>query len=170
MIITRNFAKALQALAGAGLTVFLAAGCKPAAAPAAARPALPLVKTNLMAVAAAGIENTHESVFEDLMPPQGRDPFFPDSHRRDPAPPPVIMTAHKAPVASDLLLKGIVGSATHRLAVINNAILEVGEESPVRVQSGQVRVRCEEIGDDYVIIKVEGEARSQRLEMEKKNY
>ena len=75
MIITRNFAKALQALAGAGLTVFLAAGCKPAAAPAAARPPLPLVKTNLMAVAVAGIENTHESVFEDLMPPRVRPVF-----------------------------------------------------------------------------------------------
>jgi hypothetical protein len=73
-------------------------------------------------------------------------------------------------VAGDLLLKGIVGSATHRLAVVNNEILEIGEESPVRVPTGQVRVRCLEIGDDYVVIKVEGEARPQRLEMDKKNY
>jgi hypothetical protein len=56
------------------------------------------------------------------------------------------------------------------LAIINNEILEVGEESPVRVPNGQVRVRCVEIGDDYVIINVDGEARSQRLEMAKKGY
>ena len=80
------------------------------------------------------------------------------------------MVAHKAAVASDLLLKGIVGSASHRLAVINNEILEVGEESPVRVANGQVRVKCLEIGEDYVVIKVEGEARTQRLVMDKKSW
>jgi hypothetical protein len=166
----QNLAKGVQVLAAAGLSIFFLAGCKPAAQPAPAKPAAPAAKTAPAALAAGDTANTHVSVFEDLMPHQGRDPFFPYSHRRDPAPPPTVVAAHKTPVASDLLLKGVVGSASHRLAVINNEILEVGEESPVRVPNGQVRVRCLEIGDDYVIIKVEGEARSQRLEMEKKSY
>ncbi len=122
-----------------------------------------------IATAPAASTDAYVSVFEDLLPPKGRDPFFPDSHRREPAPPPVVVAAaHKAAVASDLLLKGIVGSATHRLAVVNSQILEVGEEAPVRLPSGQVRVKCVEIGEDYAIVQVEGEARPQRLEMEKK--
>jgi hypothetical protein len=71
-------------------------------------------------------------------------------------------------VASDLLLKGLVGSATHRLAVINNQILEVGETAPVRVAGGVVKVKCVEIGDSYALVLVEGETRMQRLEMDKK--
>jgi hypothetical protein len=163
-------AKAARVLAGVGLAAFVMAGCKPAPPPRAAKPPVTATKPNSTPPAAASNGNAYVSIFEDLMPPQGRDPFFPDSRRRDPAPAPVIMVGHKAAVASDLLLKGIVGSATHRLAVINNEILQVGEESPVRVPSGQVRVRCLEIGDDYVIIKVDGEARTQRLVMDKKSY
>jgi hypothetical protein len=165
-----TMAKAAGVYAGVALTLFVMAGCKPApqpaahVAPAAAKPPTAPTET-------PKIDTSHISVFEDLLPPQGRDPFFPDSHRREPAPAPVVMAAaRKAAVASDLLLKGIVGSATHRLAVINNAILEVGEESPVHVPGGQVRVRCVEIGEDYVVIKVDGEARPQKLIMEKKSY
>jgi hypothetical protein len=169
MKISPIMARAARVLAGVGVTAILVAGCKPAAAPAAKPPA-PAVKPSTEPAAAAGNGNAYVSIFEDLMPPQGRDPFFPDSHRRDPAPPPVVMAAHKAAVASDLLLKGVVSSATHRSAVVNNEILEVGEESDVRTPNGQVHVKCLEIGDDYVIIQVNGEARSQRLVMDKKNY
>jgi hypothetical protein len=73
-------------------------------------------------------------------------------------------------VASDLLLKGIVGSDKHRLAVINNEILETGESGVVRVPDGQVRLRCLAIGNDYVVIKVDGETQSKRLFMDKKSY
>jgi hypothetical protein len=170
MKIPQDLAKGARVWTGVGLTVCLMAGCKPAAAPAAPNPPVMAVKPNSTATAVNGATSTQVSVFEDLMPPRGRDPFFPDSHRRDPAPAPQVAVARKANVAGDLLLKGIVGSATHRLAVVNNEILEIGEESPVRVPTGQVRVRCLEIGDDYVVIKVEGEARPQRLEMDKKNY
>jgi hypothetical protein len=164
-----TMAKAAGVLAGVALTVCLMAGCKPAPPPPAGKPPV-AAKTNKAPSDTASIDTSHVSVFEDLLPPQGRDPFFPDSHRRDPAPASVVVAARKAAVASDLLLKGIVGSATHRLAVINNAILEVGEESPVHVPGGQVRVRCVEIGEDYAVIKVDGEARPQRLTMEKRGY
>jgi hypothetical protein len=144
------------------------AGCNKAAPqPPGAKTAATSVKTNLLAESPT---NQYVSVFEDLQPPAGRDPFFPDSHRRDPAPVAQTVEARKQTVASDLLLKGIVGSASRRLAVINNAILEMGEESPVHVPGGVVRVRCLEIGDSYVVIKVEGETQSKRLEMDKKNY
>jgi hypothetical protein len=163
----RNMANAIRLITGAGLAIALLAGCKPAPPPPTAKPAA-AVKSISVVSAPAPDASAYVSVFEDLPPPKGRDPFFPDSHRREPAPSPVIVAARKANVASDLLLKGIVGSATHRLAVVNNAIMEVGEESPVHVPNGQVRIRCLEIGDDYAVIQVEGEARPQRLEMEKK--
>jgi hypothetical protein len=172
MNIAQRLAKGARCWAGVGIIAFLIAGCKPAAPATAAKPVAIAIKTNLPPVAASGASESYLSAFEDLPSSKGRDPFYPDSHRREPAPPPaaVVAAAHKTPLASDLLLKGIVGSATHRLAVINNEILEVGEESPVRVPNGQVRVRVVEIGEDYVVINVDGEARSQRLEMAKKSY
>ncbi|HUD48594.1 MAG TPA: hypothetical protein VMR33_17305 [Candidatus Baltobacteraceae bacterium] len=164
---SQNLAKAAQVLAGAWLIVSLAAGCNRAAAPSGAKPAVAAVKPKTPVPAASTNGDSYASVFEDLPAPKGRDPFYPDSHRREPVPPPTVV-AHNTTVASDLLLKGIVGSATHRLAVINSEILAVGEESAVRVPNGQVHVRCLEIGDDYVVIKVDGEARPKRLELNKK--
>jgi hypothetical protein len=169
MNIPPTIARAARVLAGVGLTASLMAACKPATPPAA-KPPVPAIKPSPAPSAAAVSGTAYVSIFEDLMPPQGRDPFFPDSHRRDPAPPPVVMVGHKAAVASDLLLKGVVSSATHRSAVINNEILEVGEESDVRTPNGQVHLKCLEIGDDYVIIRVNGEARTQRLVMDQKKY
>ncbi len=102
------------------------------------------------------------------MPPQGRDPFFPYSHRRDPEPAKVAGPGKVAPAAV-FVLKGVVGSATHRLALINdNTILEAGEEGSVRVGSGRVKLRCVEIGEDYAVIRVEGEAQTKRLQLSKK--
>jgi hypothetical protein len=170
MKIHSNLVKAAGVLAGAGLAIGVLAGCKPAAQPPAPKPPVASVKPNAAPVVAASGGDAHISVFEDLMPPAGRDPFFPDSHRRDPAPPPVVMMAHQASVASDLLLKGIVGSAKHRLAVINNEILEVGEESTVRIPNGQMHLKCIEIGEDYAVIKVDGEERTRRLVMDKKSW
>jgi type II secretory pathway component PulC len=102
------------------------------------------------------------------MPPNGRDPFFPNSHRRDPqmAPNP---TPTPQPASSELVLKGIVGSANHRLALINDdSIMEVGEEGSVRVPGGHVKLRCLEIGEDYAVIQVAGEVQTKRLQLSKK--
>jgi hypothetical protein len=110
------------------------------------------------------------SVFENLLPPQGKDPFFPKSHRREPAPPPEVAAAVPAklpPVAPILVLKGVVGSAKRRVALINNETMEPGETSLVRVPDGRVRVECLGIGPDYVLIKVEGEKQPKRLELGK---
>jgi hypothetical protein len=158
MNFSHTFAGGFRVLTCAGLLLALSPGCKRAPMPAAKPPAPVTVSTDAF-----------KSAFEDLLPPKGRDPFFPDSHRREPAPAPIVVAAaRKAAVASDLLLKGIVGSANHRLAVVNNQILEKGETAPVRVAGGVVKVKCLEIGDSFALVMVEGETRMQRLEMDKK--
>ncbi|HEY3853666.1 MAG TPA: hypothetical protein VGO67_04650 [Verrucomicrobiae bacterium] len=168
MNFSHTFAGGFRVLTCAGLLLALSPGCKRAPMPAAKPPA-PVTKP-VVAIATATVStDAFKSAFEDLLPPKGRDPFFPDSHRREPAPAPIVVAAaRKAAVASDLLLKGIVGSANHRLAVVNNQILEKGETAPVRVAGGVVKVKCLEIGDSFALVMVEGETRMQRLEMDKK--
>jgi hypothetical protein len=72
---------------------------------------------------------------------------------------------HEEPV---FVLKGILRTRTLSQAVINNQVLETGEEELVRVPSGHVRVRCLQIGNDYVLIQVEGESEPKRLTMDQK--
>jgi hypothetical protein len=168
MRIASTISQCARVLAAMGLGLCCLVGCKKPPAPAPrANPAASAAKTNTVVSATNETASEYVSVFEDLLPPKGKDPFYPNSHRRDPAPPPNLQAA-KAPPAALLVLKGIVGSANRRLAVINNATLETGEESPVRVPDGRVRVRCLEIGEDYVLIRVEGEAQPKRLELGKK--
>jgi hypothetical protein len=157
----------IQVATVAGLILFFVPACEPAAKPAAsAKPVA--AKTSAVASATNNASLASVSVFEQLMPPKGRDPFFPNSHRRDPMPAKG-PSPNKPPPASELVLKGIVGSASHRLALINdNTILEVGEEGSVRVPGGHVRVQCMEIGEDYAVIKVEGEIQTKRLQLSKK--
>jgi hypothetical protein len=53
--------------------------------------------------------------------------------------------------------------------VVNNSFMEVGEPpQSIRTPNGRVMVRCLDIGNDYVIVQVEGEAEPKRLVMEKK--
>jgi len=161
------FFRRFAASAGAVLlaAAALCCGCDKAPAPAPPKPPPALVKTN--SAPGEAVDMTQfVSVFEDLPPDKGRDPFFPSSHRRDPvgALAPVV----KLPVEATLVLKGVAGSVGRRLAVINNEIMAAGEESPVRVPNGHVKVKCLEIGEDYVVVQVEGEPQPKRLTMEKK--
>lgn len=153
-------------IAAAGLALCVLPACKPSVKPAA--PAKPAPKAVPAAAPSSNLATVPVSTFEELMPPQGRDPFFPYSHRRDPEPAKVAGPGKVAPAAV-FVLKGVVGSATHRLALINdNTILEAGEEGSVRVGSGRVKLRCVEIGEDYAVIRVEGEAQTKRLQLSKK--
>jgi hypothetical protein len=148
-----------------GLTLALAVGCSKPAPPPAPKPVVKVATTN------APVTDTdlsaYASVFEDLPPNVGKDPFYPNSHRRDPVS--VAVVAQNVRVDPVLVLKGIVGSKSHRLAIINNETFEAGEESLVRVPNGHVHVQCIEIGEDYVVVKVEGEAQAKRLTMDEKN-
>ena len=163
-----SFWQGIRVATAAALVLCLASACKPSAPPAAApkpvpaKPAPMAAGTNLTTVA-------YVSVFDDLMPPKGRDPFFPNSHRRDPVP---VIPRNETPqsVAGELQLKGVIGSPGHRTALINSAILEVGEQDTVRVPSGRVKVKCLEIGEDYAVVRVEGEAQPKRLVLNKKGF
>jgi hypothetical protein len=163
-----SFWQGVQAAAAAGLVLCLVPACKPEAPPPG--PAKPAAAKTIAASTTNQVAVNNISVFEEYMPPKGRDPFFPNSHRRDPVP--VVMSRPDRPqaVASELVLKGIVGSPSHRLALINNSILEVGEEDTVRVSGGLVRVKCLEIGEDYAVVRAEGEAQPKRLELNKKGF
>jgi hypothetical protein len=87
---------------------------------------------------------------------EGRDPFFPQSALRKPAP----IAFTNAPVAIvELELKGISGSAGRRLAIINNRTFEPGEEGTVLSNVGRVRLICKEITTDSVRVNVNGQDR-----------
>jgi hypothetical protein len=159
----------MQAAAAAGLVLCLIPACKPAAPPAApVKPAA--AKPSEVALITSRAAAQDVSVFQELMPPKGRDPFFPNSHRRDPVTIVTLRPDRPPPPSSELQLQGIVGNPKHRLALINTSILEIGEEESVRVPSGHVKVKCLEIGEDYALIKVEGEAQPKRLELNKKGF
>lgn len=55
-----------------------------------------------------------------------------------------------------LELQQIVGKKDRRSALINNQSLTAGQSAKVRVASGEVSIRCMEIRDESVIVKVEG--------------
>ena len=158
--------QSLQAAIAAALVLCLVPACKPSAPPPG--PAKPVAsRTNSLASGTNKLSAQYVSVFENLMPPKGKDPFFPNSHRRDPVPV-MAAPADRPPPSSELVLKGIVGAPNHRMAVINNAILEVGESGAVRVPSGHMRIKCLEIGGDFAVIQVEGEIQPKRLMLNKK--
>jgi hypothetical protein len=163
---TRICRRGAQIFPLCGLLVALVStgGCGPKAAP----PAPPKPKVEAAKTAPAPVQTNlsreYVSVFEDLPPSVGKDPFFPNSHRRDPVPV-AASDVHEEPV---FVLKGILRTRTLSQAVINNQVLETGEEEPVRVPSGHVRVRCLQIGNDYVLIQVEGESEPKRLTMDQK--
>jgi hypothetical protein len=168
MTFLSKYSRAALVLMALATAVCCGAGCKKAAPAATAKPAASTVGAKTNGVPATNdMAMAYVSVFEDLLPPQGKDPFYPNSHRREPAPTPQAQAA-KPPPPAVLELKGILRSANRRLAVINNATLEPGDSGSVRVPDGHVRVKCLTIGDDYVDIRVDGESQSKRLYLRKK--
>ena len=155
-------------LCGLLLALGLAGGCgpKPAAPAAAPKPKADAAKAATNSVVETNSDE-YISVFEDLPPPGGKDPFFPYSHRRE-APKTVAVDANAPRPDPILILTTIVHTSKHSQAVINNEIFEAGEEQPVRVPNGKVKVRCIQIGKNFVLIQVEGEAEPKRLMMERK--
>jgi TPR repeat protein len=55
-----------------------------------------------------------------------------------------------------IVLRGIAGPANHRLAIINNVTFETGESKEVKIDQRVVNVRCIEIRDKSVLVRVEG--------------
>jgi hypothetical protein len=169
MRISAPFWQGVQAAAAAGLVLCFVSACKPAAPPPSPpKPAPPKPAPVVSSTNHPSAE--YVSVFEELMPPKGRDPFFPNSHRRDPVPVVTSSPDRPASAASELQLKGIVGAPNHRLAIINDTIFDTGEEDTVHVPGGRVKVKCLEIGEDYAVVMAQGEAQPKRLELNKKGF
>jgi len=81
--------------------------------------------------------------------------------------PPLFNGATPAPAQqfTELVLKGISGPKTRRLALINNQTLSSGESAAVKLGNRQVKVRCVEIRESSVLVAVEGEARPREIKM-----
>jgi hypothetical protein len=169
MRISPPFLRRIEASAALVSLLCLMTACKPDVKPpgppkpAAPAPPLPMASTNKPSAESV-------SFFDDLMPPKGRDPFFPNSHRRDPIP---VVTTHPdkpASLVGDLRLMGIMGTPNHRLAIINGVTFDTGEQDTIRVPNGRVKVKCVEIGEDYAVVMAEGEAQPKRLDLSKKGF
>jgi hypothetical protein len=63
----------------------------------------------------------------------------------------------------DLVLNGISGGQNNRLAIINGQTLGVGESARIRLAESEVKVRCEEIGKDSVVVTVDGKPERKEL-------
>lgn len=55
-----------------------------------------------------------------------------------------------------IVLKGISGDVGHRMAVINNKTVEVGETAEIKVGEKPVKVHCVKISEKSVLVRVEG--------------
>ncbi len=90
------------------------------------------------------------SVFDLTIKPT-KDPFFPLSVRQ-----PITQATNAAPAfsASYFTLKGLSGSAGHRLALVNNRTLAEGEETEITTPGGKVKIHCVEIKDSSVVLRV----------------
>jgi hypothetical protein len=133
--------------------------CPPAIATTAAQnPPAPAGQTAAATNAASAEPELPKSIFRTPASPQeGRDPFFPQSALRKPE---VIRSPVVAPPAiAELELKGISGTADHRLAIINNRTFERGEEGTVVSNVGRVRLMCKEIGTNSVRVNINGQDR-----------
>jgi hypothetical protein len=163
MKLLATISSAAGVLASLGL-ILSSTGCGPSAPPPVSKPkAASLSKTNLLQGAPTNLFVWEtNSVFDETLK-KGRDPFFPESHRREPATVAQVVAAKKAvPVVR---LKGISGTASRRFALINNRTFEAGEQGSVRVAEGQIQLRCLEIGASSVKVLVEGEHAPKELHL-----
>jgi hypothetical protein len=88
-------------------------------------------------------------------PKFGKDPFFPNTGRRQ-----VInevqTEAFKLPEIDKIKLGGISGSQENRLAILNNRTFGIGEEAEIKVDGRSVRIRLIEIRTRSVMISFNG--------------
>lgn len=145
-------------LAGGGCGKKPAATKTGAAKTLAAKPAATnaVAAANAAAGAVTNAADPYTSIFEDLPFGQCKDPFYPDSVRRQ-----AKAEAHEdqpsAPPVAVLVLKAIVHGRTNSQAVINDQTFAVGETNEVVVPNGKVEVHCLEISTNSVRVQVTGQ-------------
>jgi hypothetical protein len=155
---SHRFIEKLLAFAAAFLSLAFAslATQTPTKAPVTASPAA----TNAAPVQA----EIPKSVFLiPSRPQEGKDPFFPRSMRLFSS---VVVNTNIQPATTlpatipvELRLNGISGTASRRLAIINNQTFETNEEGEVPTNPGRARIRCLEIKPDSVLVQVGAEQR-----------
>jgi hypothetical protein len=117
-------------------------------------------KTNAVAATnAAPTELVIPTAEFDLTLKPTKDPFFPLSSR---SPVPVVVSTNVTLLftPSSFTLKGIDGTTSLRLALINNRTLAVGEGSEVTTPTGKFKIHCVEIKEKSVVIRADGQPES----------
>jgi hypothetical protein len=148
----RSFTFVLSLSAVAALTVSIVnsagAGSAPAAKPADAEPVIP--KSVFTIPNTAGV---------------ARDPFFPTRIIQAEVPKPATTnTAARSTVSlSCLVLKGLSGTPSRPLAMVNGRTMERGEDAEIVTDCGRLLVHCVDITTNSAIVEVAGERRELRL-------
>jgi hypothetical protein len=149
----------LFAAALLGLVPAARAAQTPAAPPVPAK-ATPSAPAKAATNAAPAEAELPKSVFNvPATAQEGRDPFFPQSTRLHKGPVASTTTTNLPAVVVELELKGISGTASRPLAIINNQTFGANEEGVVSTASGPARIRCLEIKTDSVRVFVNGQER-----------
>lgn len=65
----------------------------------------------------------------------------------------------------DIVLKSISGTKERRFAMLNNTTFAQGDTAKVKVQDGDMKVRCVEIRDKSVIVAVEGQSEPREIKL-----
>jgi uncharacterized protein YgbK (DUF1537 family) len=96
----------------------------------------------------------------------GRDPFFPNSKRRLPkVVTPVGPVTSSLQVLNNIVLKGISGLPGHRLAMLNNRTVAVGEETQFNFDNQPIKVRLIEIREKSVVLGMQGTAETKEIHL-----
>jgi hypothetical protein len=100
---------------------------------------------------------------------KSRNPFFPGSKGQKEAtlnkPTTPVVPVVIIPPEDRLVLKGISGPTSGRYALVNDKILTRGEEANIRTSSGPVKVKCLEITDSSVVLKINDQEKTKELRL-----
>jgi hypothetical protein len=66
---------------------------------------------------------------------------------------------------TNLVLKGLSGSANRRFAMINDGTFMLQEKAKVRLGDSNVTITCLQIGKDSVVVQVAGEPQPRTLQL-----
>ena len=68
---------------------------------------------------------------------------------------------------TNLVLKSISGPPSRRFALVNDQTFAAGDDLPVKLLDGRVKVRCVEVRDKSVLLAVQGEDTPREIRLEK---
>ena len=99
----------------------------------------------------------------------GKDPFFPNSTRRQERTivrvTPTTKTAPTVNFLNNLLLKGISGLDGQKLALINSSTVAQGEVAEIRLAGQILKIRCREIRERSVVVELESGSEVRELKL-----